>query len=324
MPGAASGWWTENPSTFSVCRTVASQIGKMKHLIIALILLGLTPEKAWSQNSGTSTLPAKVVVALKPDKDPDALLLERRSLAALLSAELNRPVEVIVPLSGAVIVEGLANGTIDVAYVSATDLLNARKSGAGSLLLAGEIDGKTWYRSYWVCLKEKPYQSVADLRNQPIAFSSRTSTSGYIFPLYDLRRKGLISEKGNPEEFFGKGHVWFGSGYVSAIERVLRGEAEAAAVSYYVLDQDKHLTLEQRNQLRKLAEQGPVPTHVLAVSRKISGAARDQLKSALLALNKPEHQSLRDRAFVSKLVETDEEKHLAPLMEALALAGQNK
>jgi phosphonate transport system substrate-binding protein len=79
-------------------------------------------------------------------------------------------VDVIVPLSGAVMVEGLANGTIDVAYVSATDMLNARKSRAGSLLLAGEIDGKTWYQSYWLTLKEKPYQSVEDLRGNRLRF----------------------------------------------------------------------------------------------------------------------------------------------------------
>ncbi len=266
---------------------------------------------------------SKFIIALKPDKDPDAMLAERKSLAGVLSAQLGKPVDVIVPLSGAVIVEGLANGTIDVAYVSATDMLNGRKSRAASLLLAGEIAGQTWYRSYWLALKEKPHASVESLRGKPIAFSSRTSTSGFIIPLYDLRKKGLISAKGDAEEFFGKGNVWFGSGYVSAVERVLRGEAEAAAVSYYVLDEDKHLTLEQRQKLKKVAEQGPVPTHVLAASHKLSESERTQLKAALLALNQPAHQTLRDRAFVSKLVEVNEAEHLRPLEEALALATQS-
>jgi phosphonate transport system substrate-binding protein len=263
-----------------------------------------------------------LVIALKPDKDPEAMLAERKKLTAVLSAEMGRPVEVIVPLSGAVIVEGLANGTIDVAYISATDMLNARRSGAASLLLAGEIDGQTWYRSYWVALKEKPYQSVQDLHGLPVAFSSRTSTSGYVIPLHDLHKKGLISSRGSAEEFFGTGNVWFGSGYVSAVERVLRHEAEAAAISYYVLDQDKHLSPDQRARLKKVAEQGPVPTHVLAVGRRVSEADRDQLRGALLALNQPEHDELRNHAFVSRLVEVDETEHLQPLVDALALAQQ--
>jgi phosphonate transport system substrate-binding protein len=264
------------------------------------------------------------VVALKPDKDPDAMLAERESLAAMLTAELDQPVQVIVPLSGAVIVEGLANGTIDVAYLSATDMLNARRTGAATLLLAGEIDGRTWYRSYWVALKDKPYVSVRDLRGLPIAFSSRTSTSGYVIPLYDLYRQGLISKNESATDFFGNDNVWFGSGYVSAIERVLRGEAEAAAVSYYVVDQDKHLTLEQRAQLKKVAEQGPVPTHVLALGRRVTPTDGDRLQQALLALNAPAHDTLRERAFVSRLVEVNEEQHLRPLEEALALVQQSR
>jgi phosphonate transport system substrate-binding protein len=294
-------------------------VSAIQRIIVFLLLATSVPGACAADSSKT-----KFIIALKPDKDPDAMLAERKSLAAALSDQLRKPVDVIVPLSGAVIVEGLANGTIDVAYLSATDMLNARKSEAASLLLVGEIEGKTWYRSYWLTLKDKPYQSVEDLRGKPVAFSSRTSTSGYIVPLYDLRRKGLISDRGNAEEFFGKGNVWFGSGYVSAVERVLRGESEAAAVSYYVLDQDKHLTLEQREKLKKVAEQGPVPTHVLAASRKLTGNERAQLKDALLALNEPVHQALRDRAFVAKLVETNEEDHLRPLAEALTLANQGQ
>jgi phosphonate transport system substrate-binding protein len=292
--------------------------------VVAGLIAGLILAAPFTPAVAAASAKSKFIIALKPDKDPDAMLAERKALASVLSAQLGKPVDVIVPLSGAVMVEGLANGTIDVAYVSATDMLNARKSRAGSLLLAGEIDGRTWYQSYWLTLKEKPYQSVEDLRGKPVAFSSRTSTSGYVIPLYDLRRKGLISGKGNSEEFFGKGNVWFGSGYVSAVERLLRGEAEAAAVSYYVFDADKHLSSGQRAKLRKLAEQGPVPTHVLVASSRLSAGERSQLKSAFLALNSPEHQGLRDRTFVSRLVAVDEAEHLRSLEEALALAGQSR
>ena len=289
-----------------------SRPSSWRHLLLTLTLLCLGSGRAQEAS-------APLVVALKPDKDPEAMLAERRNLATLLTEQLNHPVQVIVPLSGAVIVEGLANGTIDVAYLSATDMLNARRSGAASLLLAGEIEGRTWYRSYWVALKHKPYRSVRDLRGLPIAFSSRTSTSGYVIPIYDLHLQGLISDQGSAEDFFGRDHVWFGSGYVSAVERVLRGEAEAAAVSYYVLDEDKHLTPDQRAQLRKVAEQGPVPTHVLAVGRRVAAADRERLRKALLALNDPRHDALRERAFVSRLVEVDETEHLRSLEAALAL-----
>lgn len=268
---------------------------------------------------GQSLAADEFVIALKPDKDPDKMLQEREQLGAALSQQLGRPVKVIVPLSAAVILEGLSNGSIDAAYVGATEMLTIRKAGAGDLLLANEINGKTGYDSYWVCLKEKPYQSVADLQGKPVAFASRTSTSGYLIPLRDLVQKQLVKPNGKLSDFFGAGNTWFGSGYVTAIDRVLSGEAEAAAVSYYVLDENRHLSPEQKAKLRMLASQGPVPTHVIAVAEKLNEADRKALKEALLQFNTPENSDLRDQVFTAKLVEVDPEAHLQGVAEAVQL-----
>lgn len=285
-------------------------------LLASLTAATATPPNAFAQ------APVKLVVALRPDKNPQQMLEERKALEAYLQEKLARPAEAIVPLSAAVILEGLAGGSIDLAYLSATDMLGARKAGSAEILLAGEIGGHDYYRSYWLSLKEKPYASVADLRGKAVAFASRTSTSGYLIPHADLVKKGLLPAAQDPEGFFGKGNVFYGTGYVSAVERVLSGEAEAAAVSYYVLDEDKHLTVEQRQRLKKVAEQGPVPTHVLAVRKSLPAAEKAALRAALLALNEPGRETLRDRLFTSKLAVVDETKHLASLDEALRLTGK--
>jgi phosphonate transport system substrate-binding protein len=265
----------------------------------------------------------KVVVALKPDKDPEQMLQERKTLSDFLSKKLGKPVEVIVPLSSSVIIEGFANGTVDLGYLSATDMIVAQKKNAAQILLAGEIDGHNWYQSYWLALKEKPYNKVEDLKGKPVAFASKTSTSGYLIPIYDLKRKGLLT-KPEPEAFFGAGNLFYGTGYVSAVERVLNGEAEAAAVSYYVLDKDKHLTVEQRAKLKKVAEQGPVPTHVIAVRSSIPEADRETLRKALETMNEKENVELRDKLFTSKLVPVNAEEHLRSIREALDFLGDAK
>lgn len=263
----------------------------------------------------------KFVVALKPDKNPEVLRAEKSQLSSFLAEKLGRPVEVVIPLSATVILEGFANGTIDLGYLSATDLVNARARGAADLLLAGEFpDGRTAYDSYWVVKKDAPYRSIEDLRGKPVAFASRTSTSGFIVPLFDLQKRGLLGPDADPAGFFGAGNVFFGVGYVSAIERLLAGEAEAAAVSYYVLDQDKHLSPGQRAQLRMLQKQGPVPSHVLAVRNSLSAADAAALRAALLALNEPASSDLRDKVFTTKLVAADGAAHVASLAEGLALA----
>ena len=276
----------------------------------------------WAEeNSQTTQLSSlsKVVVALKPDKNPDKMLEEKKALADFLSVQLKKTVEVIIPLSSAVILEGLANGTIDLAYVGATEMIQASDRGLASLMLAVEIKGRTDYLSYWVTQKERPYQSVKDLKGKPIAFSSKTSTSGFVIPVWDLYQQGLISETEDLEVFFGKGNVWYGNGYVSAIQRVLNGEAEAAAVSYYVLDEDKHLTVEQLAKLRKMDDQGPVPTHVIAIRKEIGFDDQRAIEKAFLRLNEGNYQALRDKLFTSKLVKVNAKKHLKGLRQALAL-----
>jgi phosphonate transport system substrate-binding protein len=263
----------------------------------------------------------RFVIALKPDKNPELMLSEKRALEAFLSQQLGRPVEAVIPLSAAVILEGLASGAIDAGYLSATDMVHAHDRGHGELLLAGLFpDGRAAYDSYWVVRQDAPYKSVQDLRGKPVAFASRSSTSGFVVPMLDLHKRGLLDASGRPESFFGAGNVFFGVGYVSAIERVLAGDAEAAAVSYYVLDLDKHLSAEQRGRLRMLQSQGPVPSHVIAVRRTLSAADREILRRAFLALNEPAHQELRDKLFTTALAPVDAEGHLSDLRSALQLA----
>ncbi|MCS6242736.1 MAG: phosphate/phosphite/phosphonate ABC transporter substrate-binding protein [Opitutus sp.] len=290
---------------------------------LALGGAALTPVAVAAPDAASGLSLAKLVVALKPDKNPELMLQEKRALEGFLTREVGRPVEVVIPLSAATILEGLANGSIDLGYLSATDMVNARNRSIARVLLAGEFaDGRTAYDSYWVVKKDSPHRSIADLRGRPVAFASKTSTSGFVIPLLDLRSRGLIGEDGNAEAFFGRGNLYFGVGYVSAIERVLAGDAEAAAVSYYVLDRDKHLSADQRSQLRVLQKQGPVPSHVIAVRASLGDADIALLRSAVLGLNTPEQSVLRDKLFTTRLVPVDEAAHLAPLADGLALAGR--
>ncbi|NJM51990.1 MAG: PhnD/SsuA/transferrin family substrate-binding protein [Blastocatellia bacterium] len=138
-----------------------------------------------------------------------------RVFAKVLSEKLGGAVEVKIPLSAAVINEGFANGTIDIGYLSANDLINAKDA---DYFWRAKLTARRTYKSYWLALKDKPYSKVEDLRGKPIAFASKTSTSGFIIPLWDLRRKNLVSDKNDPEEFFGKGNVFFGTGYVRRLK----------------------------------------------------------------------------------------------------------
>ena len=288
---------------------------KLSLLVTTSLLLGCAEQ---SDEVTTKTV-KKIIIALEPDKDPDAMLEDRTALESYLSETTGKPVNAIVPMSSAVIYEGLRNGTIDLAYLSATAAAKLIEQDIIDVLLAELIEGKPYYQSYWITLKDAPYQNIAELKGQPIAFSSRTSTSGFLIPVWDLYTQGLINLGNGPEGFFGKDNVFYGTGYVSAAERVLRGEALAAAVSYYVLDKDKHLSKAQRERLRMLDSQGPVPSHVIVVRKGLSGLDQTALQAALLEMN-TEARSLRDRIFGAELALTKAETHLKTTLQALEIS----
>ncbi len=91
-----------------------------------------------------------------------------------------------------------------------------------------------------------------------------------------------------------------------------------------MLDKDKHLTVEQRAKLKKVAEQGPVPTHVIAVRSSISEGDRETLRKALETMNEKENEELRDKLFTSKLVPVKGDEHIRSIREALDFLGDAK
>ena len=89
---------------------------KFSLLVTVSLLLGCSEQN----DEATVSTAKKIIFALEPDKDPDAMLEDRAALESYLSEITGKTVEAIIPMSSAVIYEDLRNGTIDLAYLSAT------------------------------------------------------------------------------------------------------------------------------------------------------------------------------------------------------------
>ena len=285
---------------------------------------------AWSQSTdGNASDPSRddaaklslkqLIVALKANKDAEKMLEEKDALEKYLNEKLGIEVKVIIPTSSSAIVEGFANKTIDIGYLSSTDAARNLDEGAASILLIHLRNGKPHYDSVWLSLAEKKYESIKDLKGKPVAFAKRSSTSGFLIPLRDLHERGLLNEKTIPDDFFSK--TIFGSGYVSAVEKVFSGEAEAAAVSDYVYYGDKHLTEDQKAKLKIVQKQGPVPSHTICYRLSLPDQDRDLIKRTLLSMNE-DNPELRDKVFNGELQEVDPEEHVKVTREALVHEAQ--
>ena len=257
----------------------------------------------------------KVVIALKANKQPASMLVEKQDLEAYLSEELQRPVEVMIPSDSSVVVESFRNGTLDLGYLSSTDAARNLSQETADILLVHLKNGQPHYQSIWLSKKNKEYNSIDELEGKPVAFASRSSTSGYLIPTWDMMKKGLIGSQNSLTDFFSL--TLYGTGYVSAVEKVLSGEVEAAAVSDYVFKgNNKYLDDSQKAQLRIVQEQGPVPAHTLCARSTLSKSDRKILQDALLSMNQ-ENPELRDRIFNGELIIVNQDEHLEVTREAL-------
>lgn len=305
---------------------------KMTHPLFALLAAGLlmsackekTPPATTTtatQTNGAAADEAEAVeltFAFQPQENPEGLMPNAEKLADFVSEQTGYDVEVFVPSSYAAVVEAMRGGKAQVAYFSAWPYLKAHHAADADLLLVEERDGKTSYTSQWYVKKDSGIESLADLRGKKIAFTSPTSTSGFLFPYAKLIQDGVLKEGETLEKAFDE--VSFAGGYEAALKSVASGRVDAAAASDYA--PDKYLTAEERESLKVLSQQGPVPTHGFAVRSDMKPEVREKVKAALLALNKAENKELLSSVYGAEaLVERSHGDHVAALQEAQEVVG---
>lgn len=259
-----------------------------------------------------------LVFAFQPQENPERLQLNARQLTEYLAGALGQPVKVYIPTDYAAVVEALRAGHAHVAYLSAWPYLLAHRMAGVEIIAAEERAGKTSYVSQWYTRKDTGIRSLADARGRTAAFTSPSSTSGYLFPLARLVEDGLIPARGDPAQFFRQ--VIFAGGYEQALKALLRGQVDVAAASDYA--PPRYLTVDEQAELVVLSQQGPVPTHCLAVKSALPAELRARIKEAMLRLNEPQHSGLLKSIYgAEKLVPIDHRTHVEPLERALTLTG---
>jgi phosphonate transport system substrate-binding protein len=262
--------------------------------------------------------PATLIVAFQPQENPEKLQLHADAMTRFLSAELGMAVKVYLPTDYAAVVEALRGNHAHVAYFSAWPYMLAHKLAGATILVAEQRAGQTRYHSHWYALRDGPVASLADARGKRAAFTAPSSTSGYLFPLAKLVEEKLIPPKGNPAGFFR--HVVFAGGYEQALKALVNGQVDVAAASDYAFA--RYLAPEEQARVRIVSQQGPVPTHCIAVKQDLSAALRDRIRAALLQLNEPEHRELLRSVYgAEKFVAVTHAEHTAALAGALELTG---
>ena len=268
-------------------------------------------------------LPSPVAVAdqltlvLTPSRDPTALQEAGDLFAKTLTRLSGTPIKVIVASDYAGVVEALRSRRVDLAFVHPVGYVLASREAGCQILVRDIWQGKTAYTARIYVLKARGWTRVEDLRGRTIAFVDPASSSGYIYPMVLLMKRGLVTNR-DPKTFFKE--ALFAGTHEAALRALLRGGVDAAASFDGALQ--IHLKGDPAaGQITYIAETPPIPEAGICARPGLDPAVRDRLKTALLAIRGPEHATLLKQVYdIDGFIEASDRDY-DPVREAMDLMG---
>jgi phosphonate transport system substrate-binding protein len=258
-----------------------------------------------------------ITLALTPSKDPTLLQEVGTELAQELSKRLEVPVKLYVAADYAGVIEALRNQTVDLAFVHPVAYVLANREARARILVKSIRGGSAFYAARFFVLKDGGPKTLEDLRGKTIAFVDPASTSGYIYPMVFLMKRGLVRGR-DPKTFFKE--AVFSGAHDAVLHAVLRRQVDVA-VSYPHAPDTLIEDSNQRAQLTFIAETPPIPNDGACVRDGLAPDFVQRIKAALLSLNDPVGRPLLKRLYVVDGLTEATDADFDPVREAVDLLG---
>ncbi len=189
----------------------------------------------------------------------------------------------------------LDQGDLDVAWICGAPYVQRQRRGAGLELLAAPVwrgdryGGEAIYFSDVVVHRDSPLQTFEELRGSAWAYNEPNSLSGYAVML------ARLAEARETAAFFGR-RVNAGS-HSEALNMVLAGQVDCAAIDTTVLDLRQRQQPDVANRLRIVETLGPNPMPPWVVGTHVAPADRAALRRTLLQM----HETVGGQAVLAEL-----------------------
>lgn len=204
-------------------------------------------------------------------EDPVKMVENFAPLCKYLKDEIGKDVEFVPVASYEKAVEGLENGTIDMAHLGPVTYVQAHdRFGAEALVKAIE-NGKTEYSSVIFVRNDSKITSVAELKGKKVAFGDKDSMSSNCAPKYFMYNKNVKeSDLAEAKNFTSQDEV---------ISQVIGKSFDAGTVKDSIFEKNK-----EEKGLKEIGRQDKIPTFAMTVRSGLDQEVKEKLKQALLKL----------------------------------------
>lgn len=279
-------------------------------LTVASALLGAaTAADAQTQKS--------LHLVLTPSQRPTELLAAGERFGVALGKLVGIPVRVTVASDYAAVVEAMRNKTADLAFLHPAGYVLANREAKAMIIAQDRWHGNTSYRSRIYVRKDSGIKSLEELRGKTIAFVDPASTSGYVWPMALLMKRGLVQNR-DPKTFFKE--AVFSGAHDAALQALLQGHVDALAS----FDQAREQYLKdpaEREKLTWVAETDPIPEGGIAGRDGLDPEIVAKVKAALLRMRGPEYAQLLKDLYDIDGFEPVDDAVFDPVRAAMDLLG---
>jgi phosphate/phosphite/phosphonate ABC transporter binding protein len=231
-----------------------------------------------------------------------------RDMVSTLSTALGSDVEVHRAADYRVVLAGLEQGLVDLAWLPPLVCARAFRSRLAEPVAVVVRRGDTSYSSALVAREDSPVRELSHLRGLRVAWVDRESASGYAVIRAALVRKGIALTSAFADEVFVRSHD-------AVVRAVLDGAVDVGATCAYTAGNGR-FTLSPLGSipppslasLRPIFEAGPIPSDVFAVRRDVPDRVRWVVEQALL-------HGVPDEARAAALALSEAERFAAPTPE---------
>lgn len=261
----------------------------------ALLPLALVLGAAAPAAAQTATLRVSAI----PDEAPTELQRKFKPLGEYLQKETGLAVQFTPVTDYAAVVEGLASGKIDLAWLGGFTFVQARLRTQGQARPIVQRAEDEKFTSRFIVPIDSPAKTLADLKGKNFAFGSPSSTSGHLMPRFFLQQAGI-----NPETDFKA--VAFSGAHDATVAFVASGRAEAGVLNASVWDKLTEAGNPNAAKVRVLATTPPYYDYNWTVRPGLDAALAKKLADAFLKLDpaNPAHQEILGLQRASKFIPT--------------------
>ncbi|ATO53035.1 phosphate/phosphite/phosphonate ABC transporter substrate-binding protein [Lactobacillus amylovorus] len=267
---------------------------RFRRILVAVVaLLVAVVATACSNKSNSSKggyTPKSLTIQFVPSQAATKLQARAKPLEKMLSKRLGIPVHVSMSTDYNTVVEAMKSKKVDVGFLPPDGYVLAHKQGAADLLLQAERYGVKQpggkatnqlvksYRAEILVKKGSKIKNWKDLKGKSISVQNPTSTAGYVFPVAELKQKGLDVTKDCK--------LVTVTGHDQAVLNVLNGDTDAAFVFEDARNIVKKDNPKIMSQVVPIYFTRPIPNDTISVIPSMSKSFRKKLAKAFIAVGK--------------------------------------